>query len=238
MADFLSSGASKRREERMNKEIRLDEEISVKAYNGVIGCVLIYGLLVNVLMCYIFQDRVLYMKPGLLIAIQFIGCIVGSVMSSNSDNPIISFIGYNFVVIPMGLVVSACVALYGGLGSEVVGQAFAITMLTTATMAAFSFAKPEWFERLGNVLFVGLFGLFIAEMVLIFVGADQLISSWIAAVLFSLYIGYDFYRAQQFPKTLDNAVDSALDVYMDVIILFLRILRILGSKGGGSKGRR
>ena len=41
-----------------------------------------------------------------------------------------------------------------------------------------------------------------------------------------------------YPKTLDNAVDSALDIYLDVINLFLRILRILGSRGGSSSRRR
>jgi len=33
-------------------------------------------------------------------------------------------------------------------------------------------------------------------------------------------------------------VDSALDIYLDIINLFLKILRILGSKGRGSSKRR
>nr|MCR5618576.1 Bax inhibitor-1 family protein [Lachnospiraceae bacterium] len=59
---------------------------------------------------------------------------------------------------------------------------------------------------------------------------------WIGAALFSGYIGYDFWRAQQFPKTLDNAVDCAVDIYLDIINLFLRILRILA--GSRSSRRR
>lgn len=235
MADML--GTNKRREERMYKEVYVDEEISDRAYNGVIGAVLVYGLLVNVAICYIFQDRMLYVNPIALYVGYFVCCIVGMLLSSKSDNAIISFIGYNLVVVPVGLVVSISVFYYGGLGSELVGQAFIITMLTTATMAALSFAKPEWFEKLGGVLFAGLLGLVISELVLLFMRVDQGITAWIGAVLFSLYIGYDFHRAQAFPKTLDNAVDSALDIYLDVINLFLKILRILGSKGG-NKSRR
>ena len=235
MADLLGTNA--RREERMYKEVYVDEEISDRAYNGVIGAVLVYGLLVNVAICYIFQDRMLYVNPAVLIVGYFICCFIGMLMSSKSDNAIISFIGYNLVVVPVGLVVSVSVAVYGGLGSEMVGQAFIITMLTTATMAAVSFAKPEWFEKLGGVLLASLSGLVISEIVLLNLGSDQVVTAWIGAVLFSLYIGYDFHRAQAFPKTLDNAVDSALDIYLDVINLFLKILRILGSKGG-SKNRR
>ena len=48
------------------------------------------------------------------------------------------------------------------------------------------------------------------------------------AVIFALYIGYDWVKAQQYVHTLDNAVDSALDIYMDIINLFLRVLMILG----------
>ena len=123
--------------------------------------------------------------------------------------------------------VSISVFYYGGLGSELVGQAFIITMLTTATMSAISFAKPEWFEKLGGVLISSLLGLVISEIVLLIMGSDQVITAWIGAVLFSLYIGYDLHRAQAFPKTLDNAVDSALDIYLDIINLFIRLLSIL-----------
>ena len=46
-------------------------------------------------------------------------------------------------------------------------------------------------------------------------------------MIFSLYIGYDWYRAQAYPKTLDNAVDSAIDLYIDIVNLFLRILALM-----------
>ena len=47
----------------------------------------------------------------------------------------------------------------------------------------------------------------------------------------------DFHRSQMYPKTLDNAVDSALDIYLDVINLFLKVLRILAKAKGGSRRR-
>ena len=63
----------------------------------------------------------------------------------------------------------------------------------------------------------------------IFIG-NLLIVSWFAAIIFSLYIGYDFLKANELRYTVDNAVDSAVDIYLDIINLFLRILEILGSR--------
>ena len=49
------------------------------------------------------------------------------------------------------------------------------------------------------------------------------------AVIFAGYIGYDWSRAQAYPKTLDNAVDCAADIYVDIVNLFIRILSIIGN---------
>ena len=57
-----------------------------------------------------------------------------------------------------------------------------------------------------------------------------MVEPWIAAGLFSLYLGYDIYRSQQYPKTIKNAVASALDIYLDLANLFIRLLEIMGKK--------
>ena len=64
-------------------------------------------------------------------------------------------------------------------------------------------------------------------LMLIFHVRQQWIS-WVAAGLFSLYLGYDIYRSQLYPKTIKNAVASALDIYMDLANLFIRLLEIMG----------
>ena len=52
-------------------------------------------------------------------------------------------------------------------------------------------------------------------------------TDYLVVLLFCGYVGFDWAKAQQYPKTLDNAVDSAADIYVDIIYLFLRILSIL-----------
>ena len=89
---------------------------------------------------------------------------------------------------------------------------------------------PQFFAKLGGVLAGALLGAVLCEIVLLIFHVDQSFMDWIIAVIFSLYIGYDIYRSQQYPKTVDNAVDSALDIYMDMANLFIRLLEILGKK--------
>ncbi len=38
------------------------------------------------------------------------------------------------------------------------------------------------------------------------------------------------YRANKMPKTIDNAIDICIDLYLDIINLFLYMLRIMGRK--------
>ena len=48
--------------------------------------------------------------------------------------------------------------------------------------------------------------------------------------IFSLYIGYDWARANTCARTVDNAIDLAANLYLDIINLFLRILEIMGKR--------
>jgi len=75
-----------------------------------------------------------------------------------------------------------------------------------------------------------LIALVVCELVLLLLRIPQNVTDWIAAGIFSLYIAYDIHRSQKFPKTLDNAVDCALDIYLDIANLFIRILRSMGRK--------
>ena len=53
---------------------------------------------------------------------------------------------------------------------------------------------------------------------------------YVVVLIFCGFTAYDWARAQVYPKTLDNAIDSAADLYMDIINLFVRILSITSSK--------
>ena len=218
------------REARLYAEYDPADIISVRAYNAIIVGVLLYGIVVNILLCWFVGDVYEYVHPIVFLVAYLILAFGGVVLSSASHKPILSFLGYNMVVVPFGLVISTLVEAYGGIGSEIVTLAFLYTLLISAGMGAASIAFPKFFSKIGGALLGVLIGVVIAEVVLLLLGFDQSWIDWIVAGLFSLYIGYDVYRSQQFAKTVDNAVDCALDIYLDIANLFLRLLQILGKR--------
>ena len=220
----------KAREARLKAVVDPDAIISDRAYNGAIVVVLLWGMLVNYLLCRFVGTAIFTVSPVALLIGYLVLAIAGIIITGKSQKPAISFLGYNMVVIPFGLIITLMVETYGGLDSDVVTNAFLYTMLISVAMMACVMIAPGFFAKLGGALSMVLIGLVVCELVLLIFGVQQSWIDWLVAGLFTLYIGYDIYRSQQYPKTLDNAVDSALDIYMDIANLFIRILSILGKK--------
>lgn len=142
--------------------------------------------------------------------------------STFSDNPIISFIGYNLVVLPIGIVLSISIEDHY---ISSIAQAFILTTLITILMLIISTIKPEVFKSMGTTLFICLSGVIIIELIMMFIGiSTPKWWDWLVTLLFCGYIGYDWSKAQEKQKTLDNAVDSAVDLYLDIINLFVELL--------------
>ena len=215
---------------RINEAVDPGAIISDRAYNGTIVIVLLWGLLVNYLLCRFVGTAIFTINPIVLLVGYLVLAFGGIIISAKSHNPLISFLGYNMVVIPFGLVITLMVEYYGGINSAVVTNAFLYTMLIAIAMMACVMIAPNFFAKIGGALSMVLIGMVVCEIVLLIFGVKQVWIDWVVAALFTLYIGYDIYRSQQYPKTLDNAVDSALDIYMDIANLFIRILSILGKR--------
>lgn len=197
-------------------------ELSNKQYNILIGLILLWGFAVNAIMCTFFPHVFATWNPTTVLIGYFVIAIAGICMSEFSDNPIMSFIGYNLVVLPVGVVLS--ISLQDYLMSTIV-ETFVLTTLITLLMIVASSIKPEIFESMGTTLFICLSGVVMIEFIMIITGfgAPQW-WDWLVALLFCGYIGYDWSKAQEKHKTLDNAVDSAVDLYLDIINLFVRLL--------------
>ncbi|WP_415912286.1 Bax inhibitor-1 family protein [Neptuniibacter sp. QD37_11] len=211
------------------------DELNARAYNFVVGLVILYGFIVNwAMVSFIPVESIQAMNVWVLLIGYFVSCIAGIMIFTKSDNALVSFGGYNLVVVPFGLLLNLFVAPYS---PDLVLQAVILTGAFTAIMMALGTMYPAFFDRLGPLLFVSLLAMIVVELVMIFVlGEASEWTDWVVAAIFCGYIAYDWQKANRIPKTLDNAVDSAAALYMDIVNLFVRILSILGNSSGSGDG--
>jgi FtsH-binding integral membrane protein len=205
------------------------EIISDGAYNLAMGLVLCWGFLVN---WWMVKNVPVSLITGidfrLFLLGYFASCFLGVYLFNSSKNPLVSFLGYNFVVVPFGFVINVVVGRYDG---ALVLEAVRLTGMVTLGMMVLGSLFPAFFKRIRGALTVSLLLVIVVELVDTFVlHKEHGITDWIVVLIFCGYVGYDWGRANNIPKTLDNAVDSAAALYMDIINLFLRILRILGRR--------
>lgn len=205
------------------------QRISANVYNLIIGLVLCWGFLVNAVMVKtISYESIASISPIIFFVGYFASCFFGVFLYSKSNNPLVSFIGYNFVVVPFGLIINLVVCHYD---PSIVLDAIQVTGAVTAIMMVLGSMFPRFFEKISGALGIALLAVIIVELVEVFIfKTHHGIIDWIVVVLFCGYVGYDWGRANRIPKTVDNAVDSAASLYMDIINLFLRILRIMGRR--------
>ena len=212
-----------------DRRVASGEQISHGMYNLVIGLCLVWGFGLNYIMVQTLDAEVLLAINPWVFLIGYMACaFIGTAIYAKSDVPAISFAGYTLVVLPLGLLMVRVLYFYD---ADVIAQAFLTTGLATCgiTVAAMSF--PSFFLSLGRGLFIALIVAIVAELgVYLFTGSAPPIFDWIFVVIFSGYIGYDWVRAQMVPKTVDNAIDCAAALYVDIAILFLRLVRIFGRR--------
>lgn len=111
-----------------------------------------------------------------------------------------------------------------------------LAVLGTATAvistAAIVFLTDIDFGFLGGFLFISLIILIIMGLINIFFIRSKLFSlirAYIGAVIFTLYLLYDFDRLQKHAgdESWSTAIDISVSIYLDIINLFLDLLEIL-----------
>lgn len=218
-----------------NKEMKLKRLTSTDgtpltegAYNVTIGLTLLWGLLLNVLTAvfltpYIIQIDYRIILVGYLV-LSF-GCIA---VVFKSHTPAISFLGFTGLAFVMGVLLTFFLTAYS---ASSIYSAFLATGIIVLSMMILSMFFPAFFLSLGRVLLFALIGSIVIELI----GGLLLhlplgIMDYVVVVIFAGYIGYDWAKAQAYPKTMDNAIDSAADIYVDIINIFIRVLSIIGKK--------
>ena len=196
--------------------------MSLRAYNVTIGLILMWGFVINVLMCKFCTELFLSWDYTVVVIGYFVVALIGIFMNVASDNPLVSFIGYNLIVLPVGVVLSIGLSEYDQIS---IMNALITTTVVTVVMIVLATVVPNVFLSMGKVLFACLTAVVICEIVLLLIGVSTpSIWDFCVALIFCGYIGYDWAKAQKKHRTLDNAIDSVAELYLDIINLFLRIL--------------
>lgn len=111
---------------------------------------------------------------------------------------------------------------------------FGVTALLFAIFACIGYFTKIDLTKFGTFLFMMLLGLIIVSIVNLFLNSTGLdfILCWIGVIIFVGYIAYDIQKIKLLASTIENehkvAIIGALELYLDFINLFLRLLQLFG----------
>ncbi|UOO38247.1 Bax inhibitor-1/YccA family protein [Oscillospiraceae bacterium CM] len=107
-------------------------------------------------------------------------------------------------------------------------------------MGLFGFVTKTDLSPIGRFLIMGLFGIIIASLINLFIGSEMLmyLFSFVAVLIFSGLTAYDMQWLKRVyesggltPEQYEKfAIIGALKLYLDLINLFLNLLRIFGRR--------
>ncbi len=125
----------------------------------------------------------------------------------------------------LGIVIQIYVA--AGLGNIVV-LAAGTTAALVLTLSAYAWTTRHDLSGLGSYLCVGLVGVLIASVIGVFVRTPvfHLAVASASAILFCCYVLYDVQQLKRADANADSIM-LAIDIYLDILNLFLDLLRIL-----------
>lgn len=142
-----------------------------------------------------------------------------------------------------GMSLSPLIGYYLASGSNILGEAFLITAITTFGLAAYAWTTKRDFTRLADYLFFGVLLLLVVSVIGIFFGGIfqstlfSLIIAFFGVAIFSGYVLVYVQRAKYMPDTLPNAIGLTVSIFITVLNLFLYILEILSILQGDNRRR-
>ncbi|XP_066968269.1 protein lifeguard 4-like [Macrobrachium rosenbergii] len=141
--------------------------------------------------------------------------------------PINFFLLGGFTIVE-AITVGVAISMYD---AEVVLKAFALTLVITAGLTAYTFQTKRDFTKMGAGLLIGLMVVIGLGMMNIFLGSNglELAVAGGSALIFCLFIVFD---TQMMMKKLspEEYILATINLYLDILNLFLELLRLLGDR--------
>ncbi|MDQ6689506.1 MAG: Bax inhibitor-1/YccA family protein [Gemmatimonadota bacterium] len=131
----------------------------------------------------------------------------------------------------MGVMISPALFFYGRQQPGLIGQAAVLTLGAFGILTLYAFVSRRDFSAWGSFLIVGLWVLILTSVLNAFLGnatADLWLAS-VAVLLFSGLLVFDTWRLRNFYGP-DEYVGAAVQIYLDLLNMFMAILRIAGNR--------
>jgi FtsH-binding integral membrane protein len=135
---------------------------------------------------------------------------------------------FNLVV---GVMISPALFVYGRAQPGLIGQAAVLTIGAFGILTMYAFVSRRDFSAWGSFLIVGLWVL-IGTSLLSFFFHNPVTDLWLASVtvlLFSGLLVFDTWRLRNFYGP-DDYVGAAVQIYLDLLNIFMAILRLTGNR--------
>ena len=162
----------------------------------------------------------------------FIGCLVvsvsGALWAQSNDSPGISLIGGAICAVAIGVLVGPFVSRYD---AKSVLEALILTTGVVVLTGFIGAVIPKDLSGWGPPLFAGLIGLIAATFIVPLFGIphSMLILDVVGIALFSGLMMYDMNQARYLDRTLNNAIDVAVNTFLNFANIFIRILSLMGN---------
>ncbi|MFC6996207.1 Bax inhibitor-1/YccA family protein [Rufibacter roseus] len=199
----------------------------------VTGLVAIFTFSVPQLAELIYHNNIIYY--GLLLCelavLVYLSFVIDDISAQEATALLLIFAAFN------GLTLSVIFLIYT---SGSIATTFFVTAGTFAVMSAYGYYTKRDLTTVGNIAFMGLLGVIIASAVNFFLQNETLhwIMTYVGVLIFTALIAYDTQKIKE-TNILGNsgtaedrkeAIMGALELYLNFINLFLRLLDIFGKR--------
>jgi len=161
--------------------------------------------------------------------------VFGAQAAMRKNNVVLSAILFLAYAIINGLTFSVIFLAYTASSIE---QAFFVTAVMFGIMALVGKVTKRDLSSLGSILMVGLISVIVVSLVNIFIGSSM-IDTLVSIVAVVIFLGLTAYDVQKIEKMAAAnygygvavlSLWGAMELYLDFINLFLRIIRLMGRR--------
>ena len=208
--------------------------LSQRAYYALMGLFVFIGFAVVGVCGFIATT------PGFLYAVaqHYLAVMIGSVAVSIGGVVVLQIgmrrtglalplLGYAMVVCSIGFTTGLVLPFYD---LPTIANAFVGTALIAALFTLLGASFPAFFARIQGVLVAALLGVLIFSVVGSLLGFGKGWLDYVVVLIFAGLIAWDTYRASKCAPTVKMAILNAVEIWLDLINIFLRILSIVGNR--------